>query len=353
MLLARAIAPFRNALFRLFFRMDRADIDHMHMGIASAKVPPGWSPERDKTYPLRIWVQDLRLWSVATDVDADKQGPCAALRVGGSAKELVRELDVNVLANGMFLQDANGNLVQTGGLECLIRAISRRYAPLEQELEIHVISEILQFKRSPGEDTDGVVSRFEIVRERAHAGAGFDMSWVGFSFLLLTVLGISKAQWPLLLAPTQSALPRTQAEYNLFINYIRRQGHLYDRGVDVVKNMNFFETTTEQRSIPVYHIGEQSYEPQGWQSDPFSFFTEPEYAYTSEHDAASSCNSGVSDPDISDMYGLALNSAGEQLYLAYRHHKRRWRKFTGHRRSFKGGKKGKKGGGKFGGKVFG
>ena len=168
----------------------------MQLGIANSKVPPSWSPERDKSYPLRIWIQDLRLWSFATDVDADKQGPNAALRVGGSAKELIRELDVNVLANGMPLANAQGVPVHTSGLECLIRALSRRYAPLEQELEIHVISEILMFKRAPGEDTDGVVSRFEITRERALAGAGFDMSWVGFSFLLLTILGISKTQWP-------------------------------------------------------------------------------------------------------------------------------------------------------------
>ena len=330
---------------------------------ASSKVPPAWSPERDKFYPLRIWVQDLRLWSRATDIDEDKKGPCAAQRVGGSARELVRELDVDILANGMLLANAQGIPVQTSGLECLIRAISRRYAPLEQELEIHCISEILMFKRAPGEDTDGVVSRFEIVRERALAGAGFDMSWIGFSFLLLTVLGISKAQWPLLLAPTQSALPRTQQEYQAFINYIRRQGHLYDRGVDVVKNMNFFQQEVENSETRSYHaypmFAEHQHEQQSWQSDPFgSSYYDPNYSYLandSDADQLSSCASGTSEPDLSDMHGRSLNEVGEQLYLAHRHHKRRWRKFIGRRRSFKGTRKGKgwRSGGKFGGKGFG
>ena len=203
------LLPLRNILLRFTFHMQH-EYDAHNLGIASAKIPPSWAPERDKQYPLRTWMQDTRLWSVGTDVDANKQGPVVALRIGGSTKELIRELDVNVLANGGVFPDANNQPVQLTGLECLIRAMQRRYGPLEQELEIFAISEILHFSRHQGEDTDSVVNRFNLCKGRALNGAGFDMSWVGFSFLLLTILGIHKSHWPVLLSPTQGALPRTQ-----------------------------------------------------------------------------------------------------------------------------------------------
>ena len=188
-LLAYVIAPFKHAVLKQFCHMQH-EVDHYNLGIVSAKVPPSWSPERDKVYPLRTWVLDLRLWALGTDVEEVKQGPVAAMRIGGTAKEFIRELDNNVLANGMMIQDGQGNMVRATGLECLIRALTRRYGPLQQELEIHVLSEILGFRRHPTEDTDSLISRFEICRDRALQGANFDMSWVGFAFLLLTALSL-------------------------------------------------------------------------------------------------------------------------------------------------------------------
>jgi hypothetical protein len=74
----------------------------------------------------------------------------------------------------------------------------------------------------------------------------------------------------------------------------------------------------------------------------------------------SSGKSGGSEPDISDLFHLPYNVAGEQLYLAFRHAKGRWRKFSGAPRRFKGRRKGGKGkskskgfkGGKSGGFGF-
>ena len=257
-LLSYVIAPFKHAFLWQKFHMMQHEYDAANLGIASAKIPPSWSPERDKVYPLRTWVQDVRLWAVGTDVEDVKQGPVCAMRIGGSAKEMIRELDLNILANGMLVAGDNGQMQQITGLEALIRALSRHYAPLEQELEIHVISELLQFQRHVGEDTDSVINRFNLIRQRALDGAGFDMSWVGFAFLLLTVLGIHKSQWPLLLAPTQGALPRDQPQFNAFCQYVRRQGHLTDKGVDPVKNMSFLssQTWTEQQEPYKQHVGQ-------------------------------------------------------------------------------------------------
>ena len=340
--------------------MYQEEINAMHLGAMNSKVPPSWSPEKDKVYPLRTWIADIRLWSVGTDVEVLKQGPVAAGRILGTARDLIRELDPNVLVNGGVFNDGNGQPAQFSGLECLIRALSRRYAPLAQELEIFCIGEILNFARHPGEDTDSCISRFELVRTRAFNGAGFDMSWVGFSYLVLSILGVHKAQWPVLLAPTQGSLPNNQQQYTDFCNYIRRHGHMTDRGVDSVKNMNFFATNSADDHgmmiTPVYHGTATWNAPQHWAnqgfyaSDGFDQFWDAGVYLSAEVDSEiSSCNSGESEPDISDLHVLPYNVAGEKLYLAYRHHKRRWRKFTGgfKRRSGKGKGKGHKGGKRF------
>ena len=365
-LLALAIAPFRNSWLRMHFHMQH-EYDAHNLGIASAKIPPAWSPERDRIYPLRTWVQDVRLWSVGTDVDEDKQGPVCAMRIGGTGKDLIRELDVNVLSNGMLQPDAQGNPVQVTGLEMLIRALERRYGPLAQELEVHSIAELLQFRRNAGEDTDSVVNRFNLTKARAFNGAGFDMSWVGFGFLLLTILGIPKTSWPLLLAPTQGALPRTQAEYEAFCQYVRRQGHLTDRNVDTVKNMAFLATTEQTDAYPMTYktapYEQQALTPWHEPVYPNPAYAAVEQSYNSTEadsdDGLSSANSGDSIPDLSDVLTLPLNTAGEQLYLAYRHSKRRWRSFTGgfkrshFRRHRKGKGKGKRHGKSAFGKTFG
>lgn len=345
--------PLRNMLQRFVLRMQH-EYDAHNLGIASAKVPPSWSPERDKIYPLRTWVQDTRLWSVGTDVDPNRQGPVVAPRIGGSAKELIRELDVNVLAQGGVFPDANGQPVQMTGLECLIQAMLRRYGPLEQELEIFCIAEMLHFRRLPGEDTDSVVNRFNLTRGRALNGAGFDMSWVGFSFLLLTVLGIHKSHWPVLLSPTQGALPRTQQEFNDFTAYIRRQGHLTDRNVDAVKNLQFFSQESDTSNVFMTNLFSNSWDQPAqsiYQAQTYVSGTNTDDSYAdSADDGLSSCNSGTSVANLTDMQGYTEQAAGEQLYLEYKHAKKRWRSFAGgrkrlHFRRFRkfGSSKGRKG----------
>jgi hypothetical protein len=107
---------------------------HQYDEMASGKVPPSWCPERDKEYPLRFYIQDLKLWELGCDLAPEKRGPVAALRLTGGAKALVRELDAQILAWGQLQP-------QVSGIDMLIRALSYTYAPLQQELQIFVLSE--------------------------------------------------------------------------------------------------------------------------------------------------------------------------------------------------------------------
>ena len=68
--------------------------------MVNSKTPPSWSPEFEANYPLWVYAQDLILWSAATEVPQARQGPVAALQLGGMARVLGLEMNVAELANG-------------------------------------------------------------------------------------------------------------------------------------------------------------------------------------------------------------------------------------------------------------
>ena len=112
------------------------------LGTATLKVPPAWSIERAAHYSLRSWISDLILWSSATDLEAHRLGPVAALQVTGSAKELVRELAPDHLANGIHDPQTGQHIT---GLMLLVRTLATRYAPLDQEASTKAVGEFLNF----------------------------------------------------------------------------------------------------------------------------------------------------------------------------------------------------------------
>jgi hypothetical protein len=57
-------------------------------------------------------------------------------------------------------------------LQQLVRELSRRFAPLEQEAQLQAVSDFMLFKRSGSEPVDDVVTRFEIARYRASTVGG-------------------------------------------------------------------------------------------------------------------------------------------------------------------------------------
>ena len=307
-------------------------INAEHLAVANGKVPPGWSPERDKEYPFRHYVSDVLLWAAATDLQADKTGPACALRIGGSAKTLIREMDPAMLINGQGGRN---------GLEFLLHTLARRYAPLAQESEVHSLSEFFTMCRNPGESTDEFLSKFQILYQRAVATANFALSVTGRSWLILSHLRIPADRWPVVLAAQNGSLPADDQQYGLFTDYIRRNGHLYDRSShDSQKTIHqpFFaidgNATAAAPPNPgvfhaAYHTQFQGPNPL-WNPPPAA----NQFAFPAlVDDDAMSFSSGKSDDTepvaFDDINGVPVQEAGEFLYLQYRQHKRRWRKFSG------------------------
>ena len=198
-----------------------------YVGTATLKVPPAWSVERSQTYSLRSWISDLILWSTATDLEAHRLGPIAALQVTGSAKELVRELTPEQLANGQVDPQTGQHVT---GLMILVRTLAQRYAPLEQETQTKAVSEFLAFARQAGESVDALLVRFDVLRNRAALRGGLGMNAAGLSWLLLRALNLPPDLLDRLLAPLGGQMPQNDAQLAELMQRVRRQGHLYEQG---------------------------------------------------------------------------------------------------------------------------
>ena len=198
------------------------------LGTATLKVPPAWSVERNQHYSLRSWISDLIMRSTATDVEPQRMGPIAALQVTGSAKELVREIPPDQLANG-GVDPVNGN--QVTGLMMLVQTLARRYLPLEQEQSTRAISDFMNFDRIPGESVDALLVRFDVLRARAQQRGGFGINHGGLAWILLRSLRTNAEQTDRLLQFIGGALPHNDVEMGMLVERIRRQGHLFEGGL--------------------------------------------------------------------------------------------------------------------------
>ena len=78
------VMPFVRVLASLFFMMHRGDRNVAHgahdAGVTS-RIPPAWSPEMERSYSFQQYVQDLLIWSAATDIDQAGIAPTVALRL--------------------------------------------------------------------------------------------------------------------------------------------------------------------------------------------------------------------------------------------------------------------------------
>ena len=184
--MARYIAqPFVRMFSTLFCHMMRqGEVNDINLQMANGRVPPSWGPEHERTYCFRYYEIDAHLWNLASDMDDARKGPALALRLTGAAKMIIRELDPNILVVGQVIVE-EGQQIRLTGVQALLRILRRRYAPLDQEAQLHAVSEFFSFTRQQHEDTDQVVARFEVVCFRARDVGGANMNEVVLSWMLL------------------------------------------------------------------------------------------------------------------------------------------------------------------------
>jgi hypothetical protein len=309
--------------------------------VVTGKVPPSWDPAQSREYPYRIWVQDLKLWSGASDLAQEKQGPAVALRLHGAARQVAREMDYDRLVNGTWGADQHGQAIQLRtGLEDLVQMLSTRFAPLPQESQIFAISELFSFRKSGGENIDEAISRFEVLYFRASQVGGVNLNETIRAFMVLQSCHIPVDKWPVLLIGTQGSLPNNRQEYDEFIMYLRRNGHLFDRNGDPATTLKHHFANETSATMETAEIGSMFLATPGARQEGGIFLigtcTIDEHGtdvfVTDELESeASDEEDDYSSIDISDMVNMTEAEAGEHLFTAYQHAKRRWRKFQRHK----------------------
>ena len=99
----------------------------------------------------------------------------------GPARELARSKTPQELYNGGVF-----NGIQLDPVSCLLQGLSHRFAPLDDESRLRAAQKLLIFSRRPHETIDALITRFELVRNRARQeGGGAQVSTETASLLLL------------------------------------------------------------------------------------------------------------------------------------------------------------------------
>ena len=201
-------------------RNPRADY-----GQSIIKVPPYWDPTlENKGYPFRTWIRGLDVWAAGTELPAQLQAPAVVQRLGGAARDLVREIPTTELRDGR--QDpVTGDV--SSGLNMLTQGWTRRFGQFAVETSTSCIINMLTFRRLATENVDESLSRFETLRMQVRGqAAGFDLPVPVTSWLLLEAMHIPRRTWPLVLAPWHGRMPEDNEGLKNLCESIRHQGHI-------------------------------------------------------------------------------------------------------------------------------
>jgi len=113
---------------------------------------------------------DAVTWCLSTEVDEQRKGPQLELALGGVARDLVREISVEIKLNGGTVVTDQGMQDLTGAVY-ILHVLSTRFMPLPEEVNLHSLADLHGFQRMPGEPIDTMLTRFEIIVQRARQRA--------------------------------------------------------------------------------------------------------------------------------------------------------------------------------------
>ena len=106
--------------------------------IPDPHLPPAWSPENERSYPFRDWVQDLTLWTIMSPGTPAQQSAADISRVGGAARDMARLMGPAEVHQGGMVDG-----VQLDPVSFLVHGLSARFAPLDEEHRLQAVTRLL------------------------------------------------------------------------------------------------------------------------------------------------------------------------------------------------------------------
>ena len=113
-------------------------------GKTCSKMPPVLRDDVD----YNLWKNDIKVWSVFTDLEKKKIGPAIYLSLEGKARDVVRDVDMNVLAF-----DA--------GYDEIVKALDNLFHKDKSKRSYIAFKEFYNFKRTAGMTIVECVTQFE------------------------------------------------------------------------------------------------------------------------------------------------------------------------------------------------
>ena len=96
-------------------------------------------------------------------MEAHRQASASVMQLQGAAKDFARS-SINMLE---LQQGGIVNGQQVDGVTYLIAALQARWGQLEEENRLTAMTEYMAFTRHPNESINNLLTRFEVVRQRA------------------------------------------------------------------------------------------------------------------------------------------------------------------------------------------
>ena len=318
-----------------------------HHGGNSSKQCPIWGPNLNHSYTFAMWQRDCLLWTISSNLEPPQQASMILQSLRGGARELTRDLPMEVITQGAIL---NGR--QVDGVTYIIHMLAERYAQLGEETRLKAITDMMMFHRRHRESTDELLTRFEITRHRAHDGGGFNMGIEGLTWLLLKACQVNETQLLDLLRPTNGRFPTTEVELRQLMTAIRRMGHVLEHQPDNLAaqlrntHTQAYMVNAWQQDGPLgwsdsgnswnhtnsYWTGNgNSYTGTGWNESDWGNHSQAYPGFTNDIDSGTdtdtSSSVGENHYDMSDVPTGNDDVIAEHLFWAYRHHKGRYRRF--------------------------
>ena len=242
-------------------------------------------------------------------------------QLGGAAREIARTLTPAEIYTGGTV-----GAQHLDPLAYLLHGLGLRFGPLDDEVRLRSAQDLLNFGRRAGESIDTILSRFDIVRQRARSDGGATVSIETASLILLRANGVNHQQFQQLTQPLGFRLPSNyEMEYLQLTHSIRRLGHIVESHRD-----NIASTLRSGVNSNHYWAGDHNEEPVGEQSFEPASTGEDSWAYLAG-DGASDTDSATSSDNNSlmnneDIAGMTAGQVDEYLFGRYQSAKRRWRR---------------------------
>ena len=187
--------------------------------------PPSWDPANERTHSFRDYTQELMIWRIlAVDMDPAQQTAAIINELRGEARRLGHSMSMDDITRGGQI-----NGIHLDPVSYLLTTLAAHFAPLGEESRLQAMTELMSFSRRQGESTDAMIARFRTLRWRAaEGGAGINMTWEGYTWLLLKACGISAQQLMSLLQPTNGRFPTNEQDFENMLMLMRRMGHILE-----------------------------------------------------------------------------------------------------------------------------